>query len=66
MCCLNFFFHCLNPSNFFRNMPGHTSREVLIIFGGLSTCDPGDINETVKVSKTFTMCSLPVNCSERC
>lgn len=34
-----------------RNMPSHTSREVLIIFGGLSTCDPGDINDSIKMAK---------------
>lgn len=30
-----------------RFMPTHTSREVLVIFGSLTTCDPGDIFETV-------------------
>lgn len=30
-------------------MPGHASREILIVFGSLTTCDPGDITETVKV-----------------
>lgn len=30
-----------------RFMPTHTSREVLIIFGSLTTCDPGDISETI-------------------
>ncbi|GIY54010.1 general transcription factor IIH subunit 2 [Caerostris darwini] len=31
-----------------RFMPTHTSREILIIFGSLTTCDPGDIFETVE------------------
>lgn len=29
-------------------MPSHTSREVLFIFGSLTTCDPNDINQTIK------------------
>jgi transcription initiation factor TFIIH subunit 2 len=32
-----------------RNMPGHASREVLIIFGSLTTCDPGNVIETIQV-----------------
>jgi len=32
-----------------RHMPSHASREVLIVLGSLSTCDPGDIGETIKV-----------------
>ena len=32
-----------------RHMPSHASREVLAIFGSLTTCDPGDILQTVKV-----------------
>lgn len=31
-----------------RYMPTHTSREILIIYGSLTTCDPGDIYETIK------------------
>ena len=34
---------------YFRHMPSHASREVLVIFGSLTTCDPGDIIETSKV-----------------
>ena len=30
-------------------MPSHTSREVLIIYGSLTTCDPRNIDETIKV-----------------
>jgi transcription initiation factor TFIIH subunit 2 len=30
-------------------MPGHASREVLILLGSLTSCDPGEIEETVKV-----------------
>lgn len=45
---------------FFRHMPSHASREVLIIYGSLTTCDPGDILETVKVSKLVILvcCSV--------
>jgi len=32
-----------------KHMPTHTSREVLIIMGSLTTCDPGDITQTIKV-----------------
>ncbi|KAJ1209045.1 hypothetical protein NDU88_004424 [Pleurodeles waltl] len=31
-----------------KHMPGHTSREVLIIFGSLTTCDPSNIYELIK------------------
>nr|CAG4641686.1 EOG090X05VA [Eurycercus lamellatus] len=34
-----------------KNMPAHTSREVLILFGSLTTCDPGDIRQTIKSLK---------------
>nr|CAG4646251.1 EOG090X05VA [Macrothrix elegans] len=34
-----------------KNMPAHTSREVLILLGGLTTCDPGDIRQTIKSLK---------------
>jgi len=36
-----------------RHMPSHASREVLTVFGSLTTCDPGDILETVKVGVTL-------------
>lgn len=32
-----------------RLLPSHASKEILIIVGALTTCDPGDINETIKV-----------------
>jgi len=41
-----------------RNMPPHASREVIVIMGSLTTCDPSDI------SKTITLASeLKVRCS---
>lgn len=30
-------------------LPSHASKEILIIIGALTTCDPGDINETIRV-----------------
>ncbi|RWS09422.1 General transcription factor IIH subunit 2-like protein [Dinothrombium tinctorium] len=32
-----------------KHMPSHTSKEVLVIFGSLTTCDPSDINQTIEV-----------------
>lgn len=32
-----------------RLLPSHSSKEILIIIGALTTCDPGDINETIRV-----------------
>jgi transcription initiation factor TFIIH subunit 2 len=31
-------------------LPSHASREILILMGSLTTCDPGDISVTVQVS----------------
>lgn len=33
-----------------KNLPAHASREILVIMASLTTCDPGDINETIQVS----------------
>lgn len=33
-----------------KHMPTHTSREVLVIMGSLTTCDPGDITLTIQVN----------------
>lgn len=42
-----------------KHMPGHTSREVLILLGSLTTCDPGDIQETMDLLKTQSIrCSV--------
>ncbi|XP_054159198.1 general transcription factor IIH subunit 2-like [Oppia nitens] len=30
-----------------RHMPAHTSKEVLVLMGSLTTCDPNDINQTI-------------------
>uniref|UniRef100_A0A803Y6H9 VWFA domain-containing protein n=1 Tax=Meleagris gallopavo TaxID=9103 RepID=A0A803Y6H9_MELGA len=34
-----------------KHMPGHTSREVLIVFSSLTTCDPANIYELIKCLK---------------
>ncbi|XP_043835683.1 general transcription factor IIH subunit 2 isoform X2 [Dromiciops gliroides] len=34
-----------------KHMPGHTSREVLIIFSSLTTCDPSNIYDLIKSLK---------------
>lgn len=31
-------------------LPSHASREILVLMGSLTTCDPTDINQTVEVS----------------
>lgn len=39
----------INTFYIYRHMPGHASREILILFGSLTSCDPGDVLETVHV-----------------
>ncbi|POI35109.1 hypothetical protein CIB84_001139, partial [Bambusicola thoracicus] len=34
-----------------KHMPGHTSREVLIVFSSLTTCDPANIYDLIKCLK---------------
>ncbi|XP_064642235.1 general transcription factor IIH subunit 2-like [Lineus longissimus] len=42
-----------------RHMPGHASREVLVVLGSLTTCDPGDIAVTAKTLKEQNIrCSI--------
>lgn len=41
-----------------KNMPNHTSKEVLIILGSLTTCDPGDIHSTIQ-----SLASYNIRCS---
>lgn len=42
-----------------KMVPSHASREVLMILGSLTTCDPGDINETIENLKTENIrCSV--------
>jgi len=35
-----------------KNMPNHAIREVLVLMGSLTTCDPGDINATLNSLKS--------------
>ncbi|XP_045783798.1 general transcription factor IIH subunit 2-like [Maniola jurtina] len=35
-----------------RPLPGHASRELLVLFASLTTCDPSDINTTIQTLKT--------------
>ena len=32
-----------------KMLPSHASKEILLIMGSLTTCDPGDIGETIQV-----------------
>lgn len=42
-----------------KHMPSHASREVVIILGSLTTCDPGSIYETIAVMKNKNIrCSV--------
>ncbi|ESO82529.1 hypothetical protein LOTGIDRAFT_223172 [Lottia gigantea] len=42
-----------------KHMPSHASREVLIILGSLTTCDPGDIDNTIQTLKDCNIrCSI--------
>jgi len=34
-----------------KHMPPHASREVIIIMGSLTTCDPGDIGKTIEAAR---------------
>ncbi|PZC79533.1 hypothetical protein B5X24_HaOG216198 [Helicoverpa armigera] len=35
-----------------KPLPGHASRELLVLFASLTTCDPGDITTTIQSLKT--------------
>ncbi|KYN31121.1 General transcription factor IIH subunit 2 [Trachymyrmex septentrionalis] len=40
-------------------LPSHASKEILVIIGALTTCDPGDINETIRNMKLDSIrCSV--------
>lgn len=42
-----------------KHMPNHTSKEVLIIMGSLTSCDPGDIHATIQSLATYNIrCSV--------
>lgn len=42
-----------------KHMPNHTSKEVLIVMGSLTTCDPGDIHSTIQSLANYNIrCSV--------
>ncbi|KFV56443.1 General transcription factor IIH subunit 2 [Tyto alba] len=41
-----------------KHMPGHTSREVLVVFSSLTTCDPANIYDLIKYAFFFHLKSL--------
>lgn len=41
-----------------KHMPSHTSKEILILMGSLTTCDPGDIHSTIQ-----SLASYNIRCS---
>lgn len=42
-----------------KHMPNHTSKEVVILMGSLTTCDPGDILATIQSLSSFNIrCSV--------
>lgn len=34
-------------------LPSHASREILVLMGSLTTCDPSDINVTIEVKQSY-------------
>lgn len=38
-----------------KMIPAHASREILLIMGSLTTCDAGDINETIEVREIYKL-----------
>lgn len=36
-------------------LPSHASREILVIMGSLTTCDPTDINNTIEVNIKYNV-----------
>ncbi|OQR79357.1 general transcription factor IIH subunit 2-like [Tropilaelaps mercedesae] len=46
-------------ANVLQHMPAHSSREIIIILGSLTTCDPTDIGETISEAKKLGLrCSV--------
>jgi len=46
-----------------KNMPVHASREVVVIMGSLTTCDPSDINKTISMAKQCKIRCSVINLS---
>ncbi|CAG9125577.1 unnamed protein product [Plutella xylostella] len=45
-------------------LPGHASRELLLLFAALTSCDPGDIAATIQVS--VLLCGATIQVSLQC
>lgn len=43
-----------------KMIPAHASREILLIIGSLTTCDAGDIHETVEVFSLINDLRFPL------
>ena len=46
-----------------KNMPSHASRELVILMGSLTTCDPGDINKTIEEAAAMKVRCSVINLS---
>lgn len=46
-----------------KHMPNHTSKEVIIILGSLTTCDPGDIHSTIQSLASYNIRCSVINLS---
>ncbi|XP_073535533.1 general transcription factor IIH subunit 2 isoform X3 [Phyllobates terribilis] len=44
-----------------KHMPGHTSREILVIFSSLTTCDPSNIYDIIKASDSLKASKIRVS-----
>ncbi|KAJ3321856.1 hypothetical protein HDV06_003858 [Boothiomyces sp. JEL0866] len=44
-------------------VPNHVSREILVLYGALNTCDPGDLNQTIDKLKTDSIRVSIINLS---
>ena len=44
-------------------MPSHASRELVILMGSLTTCDPGDINKTIATASDMKIRCSVINLS---
>lgn len=45
-------------SSSLKLLPSHASREILVIMGSLTTCDPSDINVTIEVGGSIVFLTL--------
>lgn len=42
-----------------KHMPSHTSKEIIVVMGSLTTCDPGDIHSTIQQLSYYNIrCSV--------